>query len=67
MAILEAAGTISEEEVDGRRLTEGAIAAGYQNFLICCEMLLGRILNILTISELFHLLTDLSPISGRYG
>jgi len=44
LAILEAAGTISEEEVDGRRLTEGAIAAGYQNFLICCEMLLAAVM-----------------------
>jgi len=44
LAILEAAGTISEEKVDGKTLTEGAIAAGYQNFLICCEMLLAAIM-----------------------
>lgn len=45
LAILEKAGTISEvETIDGKTLTEGAIAAGYQNFLVCCEMLLAAVM-----------------------
>jgi len=44
LAILEKAGTIAEVTVDGHTLTEGAIAAGYQNFLVCCEMLLAAVM-----------------------
>lgn len=45
LAILEAAGTITEANLpDGGTLSEGAIAAGYQNFLICCEMLLAALM-----------------------
>lgn len=45
LAILEAAGTITEANLpDGGKLSEGAIAAGYQNFLICCEMLLAALM-----------------------
>ena len=51
LAILEAAGTITEANLpDGGKLSEGAIAAGYQNFLICCEMLLGS--SIMTLNDL---------------
>ena len=43
LAILEATRAIDEIEMsDGRTLQAGSIAAGYQNFLICCEMLLGK-------------------------
>ena len=43
LAILEAAGTINEYVTDaGVTIGPGGIAAGYQNFLICCEMLLGK-------------------------
>ena len=49
MAILEATKTIDNViiiENDGTTTnvaSPGAVAGGYQNFLICCEMLLGKI------------------------
>lgn len=45
LAILEAAGTINEYVTDdGVTIGPGGIAAGYQNFLICCEMLLAAVM-----------------------
>lgn len=47
LAILEAAGTIEEYVTeDGTKIGPGEIAAGYQNFLVCCEMLLAAVMLI---------------------
>ncbi|XP_045680664.1 transmembrane protein 184A isoform X3 [Phyllostomus hastatus] len=44
LAILERCGAIPEvQEVDGSRVGAGTLAAGYQNFIICVEMLFAAI------------------------
>lgn len=44
LAILERCGVIPEVQVlDGSRLGAGTLAAGYQNFTICIEMLFASI------------------------
>lgn len=44
LAILEKCGVIPEVQVvDGSRLGAGTLAAGYQNFIICIEMLFASI------------------------
>lgn len=44
LAILERCGVIPEVQVmDGSRLGAGTLAAGYQNFIICVEMLFASI------------------------
>lgn len=43
LAILERCGLFSEEAADSRHLGPGTLAAGYQNFLICTEMLLAAV------------------------
>lgn len=44
LAILERCGAIPEvQAVDGSRVGAGTLAAGYQNFLICIEMLFAAI------------------------
>lgn len=44
LAILERCGAIPEvEAIDGTRVGAGTLAAGYQNFLICIEMLFASL------------------------
>lgn len=44
LAILERCGVIPEvQAVDGTRVGAGTLAAGYQNFLICIEMLFASL------------------------
>lgn len=44
LAILERCGVIPEvQAVDGTRVGAGTLAAGYQNFLICVEMLFASL------------------------
>lgn len=44
LAILEKCGVIPEvQTVDGSRVGAGTLAAGYQNFIICIEMLFASI------------------------
>lgn len=44
LAILERCGAIPEVQViDGTRVGAGTLAAGYQNFLICIEMLFASV------------------------
>lgn len=44
LAILERCGVIPEVQVvDGSRVGAGTLAAGYQNFIICIEMLFASI------------------------
>lgn len=44
LAILERCGVIPEVQViDGARVGAGTLAAGYQNFIICIEMLFASI------------------------
>lgn len=44
LAILERCGVIPEvQTVDGSRVGAGTLAAGYQNFIICIEMLFASI------------------------
>ena len=47
LAILEATRTIDNViDIDGDLVASpGAVAGGYQNFLICCEMFLGEYYN----------------------
>lgn len=44
LAILERCGAIPEAQaIDGSRVGAGTLAAGYQNFLICVEMLFASL------------------------
>lgn len=44
LAILERCGVIPEvQEADGSHLGAGTLAAGYQNFLICTEMVFAAV------------------------
>lgn len=44
LAILEKCGVIPEVQIlDGSRVGAGTLAAGYQNFIICIEMLFASI------------------------
>jgi hypothetical protein len=44
LAILERCGVIPEvQAIDGTRVGAGTLAAGYQNFLICIEMLFASV------------------------
>lgn len=44
LAILEKCGVIPEVQIiDGKAVGAGTVAAGYQNFIICIEMLFAAI------------------------